>query len=61
MIPLSLICIAALIGYRIALKEIDDYMKFYEMTALEQAKILGLGMVCSMVIVFSFLVMVGAV
>ena len=61
MIPLSLICIAALIGYRIALKEIDDYMKFYEMTALEQAKVLGLGMVCSMVIVFSFLVMVGAV
>ena len=61
MLALSLICIAALVGYRIALKEIDDYMKFYEMTALEQSKVLALGMVCSMVIVFSFLVMVGAV
>ena len=60
MIPLSLICIAALIGYRIALKDVDDFMKFQELSAKAQAGILALGVSCSIIIMVCFLVFTGA-
>lgn len=60
MIGLALIALAALAGYRIALKEIEAQERFNELPAAFRAKIIALGMICSMVIVFSFLVWSGA-
>jgi len=60
MIPLSLICIAALIGYRIALKDVEDFMKFQELSARAQTGVLALGVSCSIIIMVCFLVFTGA-
>ena len=59
MIALALICIAALIGYWIALREVES--PFFEGASLKlKAWVFAVGIGSSMAIVTSFLLMTGA-